>query len=428
MFPEPLRVTEIVCALSQALDLASGSTPWHSVRTCILGMRIAAELKLPETLQRNLYYVLLLKDAGSPGEFRRVRCAGRNTGSWQQGLLAGLIRLPEETVTNLSGHHERWDGKGNGEDRRGAAIPIISRITLVAQTLDTISTTTGLHAALGILDRKQGTWFDPHVAQAAKSLALRAKLWIDLHDSQLLSQARAMEPLPRTVSGEGRVLEMICRAFAAIVDAKSPFTYNHSHGVANAAVAMARKMGLADSRVTLIRRAALLHDLGKMAIPNSILQKSGTLDSGEWQEMRAHPEHTWRILHPIRGFEEISEVAASHHERLDGTGYFRGFSSQQLSLECRILAIADIFEALSATRPYRHALPIKKVFEIIRQSSPQAFDPTCLEALEQTTPDDGRSHHNAYDLQRSPEGVRLASDSFNDESLPAIAVPAGSLG
>jgi len=388
MPPESLRVAEMVCALSQALDLASGSTPWHSVRTCILGMRIAAELRLPQELQRNLYYVLLLKDVGSSQSRLWFQSVGSNAPSWQQTLLSNLVGVPEQSVITISGRYERWDGMGKNGYLRGAEIPIFSRITLVAQTLDVLLVTAGPAQALDLLEQKAGTWFDPRVARAAKSLAVRAKLWTDLEGPQLLSQARAMEPLPRTVSGDGHVLEVICEAFASIVDEKSSFTYNHSRGVASAAVAMARKMGLAESRITLIRRAALLHDLGKMAIPNSLLRKSGELDNMEWQKMRAHAEHTWRILHSIRGFEEISEVAASHHERLDGSGYFRGLAGNQLSLESRILAVADIFEALSATRPYRDAVPIGKAFEIIRQGSSRAFDPTCLEALEQSIRDD----------------------------------------
>jgi putative nucleotidyltransferase with HDIG domain len=427
MAVESLRVTEVVCALSQALDLASGSTRWHSVRTCILGMRIATELRLSEDVRRSLYYTLLLKNSGSSQTSKHFRCASTKV-SWQHTVLSSLAGIREQAVTTVSGCYERWDGKGSARQLRGNDIPLFSRIMLVAQTLDVFFLTAGPEEALSILEQKTGSWFDPRVARAAKSLALRGKLWTHLEGSQLLHVARTMEPLPRTVPGDGRVPDVICEAFASIVDEKCSFTYNHSRGVADAAEAMARKMSLAESRITLIRRAALLHDLGKMAIPNSILQKTGELNSVEWQEMRAHPEHTWRILHSIRGFEEISEVAASHHERLDGSGYFRGLAGKQLSLESRILAVADIFEALSARRPYRDAIPIKKVFDMIREASPQAFDPTCLEALEQSMPDKTQASRCAYNLQESLIRTPEKSSAANDESQQAIAAPARSSG
>lgn len=127
---------------------------------------------------------------------------------------------------------------------------------------------------------------------------------------------------------EGDVsLDAICQAFANIVDAKSPFTYNHSNGVANATVATARKVGLPSPRVLFIRHAALLHDLGKMAVSNAILEKPGKPDDAEWQVLRTHPAHTWNILRCIGGCEELSEIAASHHEKLNGTGYHRGLTA-----------------------------------------------------------------------------------------------------
>jgi putative nucleotidyltransferase with HDIG domain len=176
-------------------------------------------------------------------------------------------------------------------------------------------------------------------------------------------------------------LDAICQAFAQIVDAKSPFTYNHSNGVANGAVAMARRLGFDAARILFIRHAALLHDLGKMAVSNTILEKPGKPDDAEWQILREHPAHTWTILRSVRGFEDLSEVAASHHEKLNGKGYHRGLNAEQLSTEARILVVADIFDALSAKRPYRDALPLETVFEIMRKDIPHALDAPCFEAL-----------------------------------------------
>jgi HD-GYP domain-containing protein (c-di-GMP phosphodiesterase class II) len=154
--------------------------------------------------------------------------------------------------------------------------------------------------------------------------------------------------------------------------------------VANAAVAIARKLEMSRERVYFVRHAALLHDLGKLSVPNSILEKPGKPDEDEWAVLKLHPYYTWKILQGISSFHEMSEVAASHHEKLNGKGYFRGLGAEHLSLESRILAVADIFDALSAKRPYRDSLPLEKVFEIMRKDAPQAIDAECLKALEES--------------------------------------------
>ncbi len=439
MLSASLRIAEVVSALSQALDLGSGSTAWHSVRTCILGMRIAAELKLPESAQGELYYALLLKDAGSSGspfqiynslserensvdlegkqwarlsenlhfslsdislKDRLIDCTAAilRLGSHNKaearavvasscergGSLARLMGLPEATAVAIGAVDERWDGQGNPQGLKGEQIPLASRIILLAQMLDVSFTTSGPDAAIRAITQKSRSWFDPEIVRAARSVAKRRELWRDLDSADLHHVALGSEPYQKTLAEGETTLEAISQAFAVIVDAKSSFTYNHSIGVANTAVAIANKLGLDISRILLVRHAALLHDLGKMAVPNTILQKAGKLNDAEWQAIRLHPEYTWKILQSIHGFEEISEIAASHHERLDGNGYFRGLSAPQLSMEARILAVADIFDALSARRPYRDAMPPERVRAILRKGAPHALDATCLEALEQT--------------------------------------------
>jgi putative nucleotidyltransferase with HDIG domain len=346
-------------------------------------MRIAAELKLPASTQHALYYALLLKDAGSSATHAQTH-SGSRSGCEQGATLAQLMRLPEGTAVGIAALNERWNGRGYPQRLKGEQIPIASRIALLAQMLDVFFRSGGPEVAIASVARNSGFWFDPSVFKAAQSLARRGELWAGITGADLLHVALRLEPSPR-ITVEGHFdLETISQAFATIVDAKSTFTYNHSNGVANVAVAMAKTLELDNSRIEVVRHAALLHDLGKMAIPNEILQKPGKLSPGEWQLIRSHPEHTRRILHSIRGFEEMSEVAAAHHERLDGSGYYRGLTGRQLGLESRILAVADVFEALSASRPYRNGMPGEKVLAIMRKWSPHILDATCLEALEQS--------------------------------------------
>ena len=220
--------------------------------------------------------------------------------------------------------------------------------------------------------------------KAVCSLAKRKELWSDLLSDKAFIIGLEIEPQPKVMKKGETTLDAICVAFANIVDAKSPFTVNHSNGVANAAVAIARVLRLKRERILFIRHAALLHDLGKLSVPNTILEKPGKPTDEEWEVLRLHPFYTWKILAGIPGFHEMSEIAASHHEKLNGKGYFRGLTAEQLPLEARILVVADIFDALSAKRPYRDSLPLETVFGIMRKDVPHALDADCVDALEQS--------------------------------------------
>ena len=140
-------------------------------------------------------------------------------------------------------------------------------------------------------------------------------------------------------------------------------------------------MGITGARLTTLRRAALLHDLGKLAVSNTILDKNGKPTDEEWASIRRAPYYTQEIFQHIKGFERLTEIAAAHHERLDGKGYFRGLTGDQLDLDMRILSAADVFDALSAERPYRGALPLEEVFAIMDKDAGKALDVECIAAL-----------------------------------------------
>ncbi len=442
-------------------------------------MRIAAELRLAEGLQADLFYALLLKDAGcssnasqiynalasddiaakrdvkktdwtrlswetlqyalthvAPGKpfLERARAILRVASQQKQhtrevtaircergATMARLMGLSEKTAEGIGGLDEHWNGGGNPDGFRGERIPVSSRIMLLAQTLDVYYTSAGPDEALRVIKERSGKWLDPRVVRAACSLAKRHKLWVGLEAPDPLPMALALEPGQRMLSDGDVSFDAVCQAFAQIVDAKSPFTYNHSNGVANTAIAIAGKLGLPPARVLFIRHAALLHDLGKMAISNAILEKPGKPDEAEWQALRSHPAHTWNILHCVGGFEELSEVAASHHEKLNGTGYHRGLTAEHLPLEARVLVVSDIFDALSAKRPYRDSLPLEKVFEIMRKDAPHALDVNCLEALEQSGIGCDQSFMDLQVLQEALAQKDLASRTA-PQAVEAVAL------
>ncbi len=437
--PRLIRLSEIISALSYALDLTEGQPMGHSVRTCILGMRIARHIAMPIAQQGDLYYSLLLKDAGCSSNSSRlfhiinaddIRAKGDlKTTDWtrvgwqslhyalthvgtgmpflarmrklasvaatQQPDSKALVQIrcdrgasiarkmsfPEPVAAAIYSLDEHWNGGGYPDGLRGEEIPLYSRIMNLAQTLDVFLVNRGKEAAIDAVRKRSGRWFDPDLVRAARSLAKRGQLWRGLDAEEVLKDVVAMEPEDRQTLASDDAVENICLAFAEVIDSKSPFTYRHSNGVADAAVAIARHLGMNAFETAFLRRAALLHDIGKLSVPNSILEKPGKLTAAEWDVVKKHPYYTLEILRRIPGLENMSEIAAAHHEKLDGSGYFRNWAAEQLSTPARILAVADIYDALAAARPYRDAMPVEQVFGIMRKEAPHALDADCLEAL-----------------------------------------------
>jgi len=165
------------------------------------------------------------------------------------------------------------------------------------------------------------------------------------------------------------------------VDSKSHFTYRHSMGVAELAHGIAKNLGLRSDRVQLVRRAALLHDIGKLSVANTILDKKTRLTEAEWKVVEKHPGLTRQILEQIGPFREIAIVAGEHHEKLDGTGYPNRLLSADISIESRIVAVADVYSALSEDRPYRAGLQYREILPIMRSLTPRKLDSDCIDAL-----------------------------------------------
>ena len=171
-----------------------------------------------------------------------------------------------------------------------------------------------------------------------------------------------------------------------MVDARSPFTAEHSRRVADYAVGIARTLGLGSDSEALLRRAGLLHDLGKLGVPSRVLEKPGRLDAGEWELIRRHPNDTARVLDGVPALARIAEVAAAHHEKLDGSGYCLGLDASMLDTEMRVLAVADIVDALSSERPYRAALSLEEVAAILKREEGVKLDADCIAAALQPQP------------------------------------------
>jgi putative nucleotidyltransferase with HDIG domain len=436
---------EILVALSFALDLTEGATPGHAIRSCLLAVRIALAAGLEHDFICDLYYATLLKDVGCSsnsarmcqivgGDDRAVK-AGAKLADWTRPLRpqfatvrmlwqqvlpgASIVKKTSRIAKIAATQHannrdlielrcdrgaviirklglgnrvavgvrhldEHWDGGGYPSGFKAREIPIISRLLGIAQHLDAFCMAQGPQAAMDTLVERSGRWFDPDLVAAAVSLDKSRKLWSNCLSRDPIEETRAailqLNP-ERQTQLSALDIDAICETFADVVDAKSPFTYRHSVGVMDAAIAIGNVLGLTAERLQLLRRAALLHDVGKLSISNTILDKPTRLTDEELAIIKFHPGVSAEILGHIAAFGEIAIVAGEHHEKLDGSGYPNGLHKADLSLESRLLAVADIYGALSEKRPYREALMPAQITAIMDRDIPLKLDGMCYEAL-----------------------------------------------
>lgn len=415
---ESIRTGRLLAALSTALDLTEGQLPGHALRTCFLAMRLADDLRLSAVDSANLFIGAFLKDAGCssnasaitkifgtddialkqrqsttersmlayavltmrslpgdeplPARIRRLISIGVNGRRESREVdqvrcergaaIARKAGFESDVSDAIMDLHEHWDGGGKPRGLAGADIHPLARILAACQGLDIFVSLRGRAAAIEVLAARRGSWYDPDIADALLEACTRGVL-DDLTAPDLIGRTMALEPSDLRRTSDDDDIDRIAGAFADIVDAKSPYTGSHSIRAAEVAEGLAVRLDLPGPAVTDIRRAALLHDLGKLGVPNTILDKPGRLDATEMEVVRRHPELTLRILAPIPTFAAVAELAACHHERLDGRGYFRGLAAPDLALGARIIAVADVYEALTAERPYRTSMSREQALE-----------------------------------------------------------------
>jgi len=275
---------------------------------------------------------------------------------------------------------EHWDGGGYPAGLKRQDIPLLARIIGLAQVAEIFASDSGPDRAASIVKQRRGSWFDPEIADAFLAVVRDSTLWDACGSPSLDDTVAVAEPEGREVAADGARLDDIASAFARVIDAKSPYTYHHSTRVAEFAVAIGRELGLGAAEIVRIRRAGLLHDIGKLSVPNRILDKPGTLTPREWEVVKLHPYYTYQILERVPVFGELAFDASAHHERLDGRGYYRNLPASQLSKAARILAAADQLDALSAERPYRGRLPPERVVSIMKEEAGAGLCPECVVA------------------------------------------------
>jgi putative nucleotidyltransferase with HDIG domain len=431
-----VRLAEVISALTYALDLTEGQRPGHTLRTALIAMRLGQDLQLDAETLGALYYAALLKDAGCSSNAARMAAlfgsddqhvkremrlvdwhdrwrlamrTARNCGVGRNPIkriqhflriaqtpqmtreiiqarcergaqIAVALGFPRRTSEAIGHVDEHWCGLGHPVGLAGDEIPLLSRILLVSQTFEAFWTEHGLRAALEMLNARSGRWFDPSLVTRIVSWKRDAAWWTHLADRDRLDAAViALEPGGAPMMATDERLDATAYAFAAVIDAKTPFTYRHSSNVARYAVGIATAVGADADQLRDILRAGLLHDIGKLGVSNRILDKPGRLTDEEREEIKKHPRWTLQILERVSAFQHFSASSAHHHERVDGKGYPWGLGAERLDFMARVLAIADVYEALTADRPYRQGLPVAKVLDIMGGDRDSAFDGSLLD-------------------------------------------------
>ena len=227
--------------------------------------------------------------------------------------IARSLRFPRGVCDGIYSLDEHWDGSGRPEHLQGTSIPLYSRIALLAQVADVFHSHAGRSAAIDEVRRRRGSWFDPTVVAAFERAAGEEKLWEMLPSPLLQAHVVAMAPIDDAMAVDDDYLDTIAAAFGEVIDAKSPFTSGHSSRVAALAHKIGGRMGLTEHRARWLKRAAFLHDVGKLGVSSTILEKPGGLDEDEWREMRSHADHTRAILGRIAVFEDVAGIAGAHH-------------------------------------------------------------------------------------------------------------------
>lgn len=413
-----LRLAELVAALSLGIDLGFGQPMEHVLRQCIIALRLGERTGLDEQQRSVLYYTALLVNVGCHTDaheqarwfgddiavkalkydedmvgFRATAGMLRHLGAgrpplhrFRTGLefafgghrdlddmiahharlaaaLGRRLGLPDDVLTALAGSYERWDGRGWPSGTSGDAIPLASRITQLAEYVEVAHRTGGEPAALALATARSGTQFDPALVRCL--CAGSGEILGGLDTTRAWQAVIDAEPaLDVVLSGEE--VDEGLTAVADFVDLKSPYTLGHSRAVAELAVAAATTAGIPPREVRTLRRAALVHDFGRLGVSNSIWDKRGPLGAGEWERVRMHPYIAERMLEQSAALAPLARIAVQHQERMDGSGYPRGLRGPAIPPVSRILAAADAYQAMREPRPHRDARPAEEAAAELR--------------------------------------------------------------
>jgi HD-GYP domain-containing protein (c-di-GMP phosphodiesterase class II) len=471
---QTLRLAEVLGALSLATDLANGNPLETALRTCLLAVELAREAGAAGQELRDAYDAAMLRYLGctafapeeaaafgddiaakqvyapvdwgrkaemlpvtlrklgkGSGALKRVRTvagavvgAQRAFGAMARSTCEVAVRLAARLgmgmgVTEALGQiYERWDGRGAPGGNGGEALSFVARVMHLACAAEVHHRLGGAAAAREMVRRRGGSHFDPRLARAFDRCApgLLAKLDApSVWDAVLAAEPErpAREDAPR--------LDDVARAFADFVDLKSAYTLGHSSGVAALAEAAGKAAGLEEATCTDLRRAGLLHDLGRVSVPTNIWDKPGPLSAAEWERVRLHPYYTERVLARSPLLAPLAALTGAHHERLDGSGYHRNTPATLLALPARLLAAADCYHALTEERPHRPARSADEAARTLEaEVTARRLDAEAVRAVLEAAGHRGRRKRGAWPgglSDREVEVLRLVAQGCSNKEV-----------
>ncbi len=426
----------LLCALSFATGLGFGGHMEHGLRSAYLGLQIADELMLASEEREAIFYGALLKDvactacsagiaaflpeeeqvslsdvilvdpsrfsdmigwlskylrmdAHFPGRIAKllsfiVQCGPVVKETMRSHcevaeLFARHLGFPDYVQRTLRFQWERWDGKGMAYRLKGPTIPRTARILHLAQVLELMYRFGGPAATEAVAREKRATRFDPGGVDAFLALTQRADFWSTFEEQSTQEALLIRRPSTLADHAQEDQTERVCEALADFTDLKTRETWHHSRAVAEVAVGIGTCLGLDTSELTRLRCAALVHDIGKVAVPVAILAKGEQRSGSEWETYRLHPYYTQRILERVNAFQELAQAAAAHHEWMNGQGYHRQLCGEQIPFHGRILAVANTYARLVQQQGNQ-----EDPTDALRKMHPRVgnqFDSLCYDAL-----------------------------------------------
>jgi HD-GYP domain-containing protein (c-di-GMP phosphodiesterase class II) len=372
-----IPIIDVVIALSSAIDLINPSISNHHKRVAYISYSIAKEMGYSDSEVKDLVLASLLHDCGAVNLFERNSIfkfefgdsfLNRHSHGYKGWFIlrdAYELRTAAEIIRY---HHVFWN-EASHKLFESCIVPDFSHILHLSDRIDILidpnqEILKQRRYIKQMIGRGKGTMFMPKAVEAFENLVSKPYFWFDITNTYIEELIRKVMA-PFKVYINSTLLVQYANIAHRIIDFRSKFTATHSIGVAASASALASKLGFDNDDSKLMHSAGLMHDLGKLCIPESILEKSGPLNQYEYSLMKAHTYHTFRILDSIPGLGKVRNWAAFHHERLDGSGYPFGLDNKSLDLGSRILAVSDMFTALTEDRPYRHAMSLNETMKLI---------------------------------------------------------------
>jgi len=364
---------DLIMCLSNTTDLVSSKVADHQQRVAYIASGIAMEIGLPHAEQADLVLAGAVHDFGALSLKERLECLDFEVESPHHHAESAYLLLREfepfhDIAEIVRHHHFHWD-HGEGTARFGKPVPLGSHILHLADRVDVLLQDEGdgfphIDRLSKALRPKTGTLFAPEIVNAFFELARRDYFWFDLDAPYLpsvIEERSGQWKIPLDLDG----LAAMARVFGHAIDYRSRFTAVHSSGVAPVVAWLAARGGMSRDECRLMEVAGHMHDFGKLAVSREILEKPARLDDDEMLQIKKHPFYAHRLLDPIESLRTLNEWISFHHERPDGNGYPFRVRGEDLSMGARVLAVGDVFTALTEDRPYRAGMEAGTALDIL---------------------------------------------------------------